>query len=100
MRIRILESAKRDLDEGYAFYESQEEGLGDYFVSSVRADIEGLRISGGVHRVTYRDYHRLLCRTFPFAVFYLKDDEVVTVYSVVDCRRDPLWIRRHLSKAG
>ena len=66
MRIRILESAKRDLDEGYAFYESQEEGLGDHFVSSVRADIEGLRISGGVHRVTYWDYHRLLCRTFPF----------------------------------
>ena len=26
MRIRILESAKRDLDEGYAFYESQERG--------------------------------------------------------------------------
>ncbi len=26
-------------------------GLGDYFISSVRADIEGLRIFGGVHRV-------------------------------------------------
>ena len=58
MRIGILEFAKRDLDEGYAFYKSQEEGLGDYFVSSVRADIEGLRISGGVHQVTYRDYDR------------------------------------------
>ena len=65
--------------KGYDFYESQEEGLGDYFVSSVRADIEGLRISGGAHRVTYRDYQRLLCRTFPFAVFYLKDDRVITV---------------------
>jgi len=39
MRIRILESAKRDLDEGHAFYESQEEGLGNYFVSSERAAI-------------------------------------------------------------
>jgi hypothetical protein len=100
MRIRILESAKRDLDEGYAFYESQEDGLGGYFVSSVRADIEGLRISGGVHCVAHHDYHRLLCRTFPFAVFYLKDGEVVTVYAVVDCRRDPLWIHRHLSESG
>lgn len=51
MRIWIVESARRDLEEGYAFYESQEHGLGDYFLSSVRADIEGLRISGGVHRV-------------------------------------------------
>ena len=51
MRIRILEAARQDLDEGYAFYESQEDGLGDYFIASVRADIEGLRISAGIHRI-------------------------------------------------
>jgi len=67
MTMRILRSAKRDPDEGDTFYESQEEGPGDHFVTSVRADIEELRISAGVHRVTHRDYHRLLCRTFPFA---------------------------------
>jgi hypothetical protein len=38
--IRIVASARRDLDEGFEFYESQEIGLGDYFLSSVRADIE------------------------------------------------------------
>jgi hypothetical protein len=88
------------LEEGYVFYESQENGLGDYFLSSVRADIEGLRISGGIHRIAYLDYHRLLARTFPFAVFYVKDDQAITVYAVVDCRRDPLWIRKHLSEGG
>lgn len=56
MRIRILASARRDLDDGYWFYESQEAGLGDYFSSSVKSDIEGLRISAGVHRVHYKDY--------------------------------------------
>ena len=100
MMIRILESARRDLDEGYEFYESQERGVGDYFLTSVRADIEGLRISGGVHRQLYKDYHRLLCRVFPFAVFYTLKDNEVTVYAVVDCRRDPLWIRHHLEEGG
>ena len=96
MRIRILDSARRDLDEGYAFYQSQAGGLGDYFLSSLRVDIEGLRISAGIHRIVHKDYHRLLCHTFPSAVFYLKQQDVVTVYAVVDCRRDPLWIRQHL----
>ncbi|HSR50936.1 MAG TPA: type II toxin-antitoxin system RelE/ParE family toxin [Acidobacteriota bacterium] len=100
MRIRIVESARRDLDEGYTFYESQEKGLGDYFLSAVRADIESLRISGGVHQIVYCDYHRLLCNVFPFAVFYVKDDDEVTVYAVVDCRRDPVWIRRHISESS
>ncbi len=41
--IRIAASARRDLEEGFDFYQSQEIGLGDYFLSSVRADIESLK---------------------------------------------------------
>ena len=33
----MLESARRDLNEGCEFYESQESGLGDYFLTSERA---------------------------------------------------------------
>ena len=72
MRIRILASARRELDEGWQFYESQEPGLGDYFISSVRADIEGLRVSAGIHPIKHHDYHRILCRVFPFAAYYTK----------------------------
>jgi hypothetical protein len=86
------------LEEGYGFYEMQDTGLGDYFLSSLKADIEGLRISAGVHRIAHGDYHRLLCRTFPFAVYYTYAAKTVTVYAVVDCRRDPAWIRQHLGK--
>jgi plasmid stabilization system protein ParE len=96
MRIRILAAARQDLDDGFRFYESQEAGLGDYFISSIKADIEGLRVSAGIHPLKHRDYHRLLCRTFPFAVYYTKREREVIVYAVVDCRRDPAWIRQHL----
>ncbi|MEK7676332.1 MAG: type II toxin-antitoxin system RelE/ParE family toxin [Verrucomicrobiota bacterium] len=99
MRIRIVGSAARDLDEGFQFYESQDRGLGDYFLSSMKADIESLRITGGVHGVAYRDYHRLLCKTFPFAVYYTKSGREITIYAVVDCRRDPAWIRGHLEQS-
>lgn len=77
MNIRILDSARRDLNEGFAFYESQAQGLGDYFLSSMRTEIEGLRISAGIHRISHQDYHRLLCRRFPFVVFYLKESDEV-----------------------
>jgi plasmid stabilization system protein ParE len=59
-QVRISEDAQQDLDDGYLFYEAQETGLGDYFASCLRADIEGLKISAGIHRVVYRAYHRLL----------------------------------------
>jgi len=96
--LRILASARRDLQEGYGFYEIQAAGLGDYFLSSLKADIEGLRVSAGIHRIAHGNFHRLLCRTFPFAVYYTYTARIVTVYAVVDCRREPAWIRQHLGQ--
>jgi len=38
MKIKILESAKKDLREGFDFYESQETGIGSYFLESLFSD--------------------------------------------------------------
>jgi len=94
--VRISEDALQDLNDGYVFYEAQQSGLGDYFATCLRADIEGLRVSAGIHRVVYRDYHRLLSRVFPYGVFYTKEDDRVVVWAVIDLRRDPEWIRQRL----
>jgi len=94
--LRITEDALRDLDEGYWFYDLQERGLGDYFAASLRADIEGLCVSAGIHREIYRDYHRLLSKTFPFGIFYTFEGGVAIVWAVVDLRHDPVWIRNRL----
>ena len=94
--VRISDDALEDLQDGFRFYEAQEEGVGDYFLACLRADIEGLKVTGGIHRVIYKDYHRLLSRVFPYAIFYTFADDVATVWAVLDCRRDPRWIREQL----
>ena len=98
IRVEISSDAFADLDDGFWFYEAQETGLGDYFASCLRADIEGLKISGGIHRRIYRDYHRLLSKVFPYGIFYTFEAGTASVWAVIDCRRDPDWIRRHLDK--
>ena len=96
IRIRISSDALLDLEVGYEFYERQETGLGEYFATHIRADIEGLKISAGIHRKLYRDLHRLMSKKFPFAIFYRLDEEIATVVAIVDCRKDPDWIDLHL----
>lgn len=39
MRVRISRSASEDLLNGHAFYERQQQGIGDYFLDSLFADI-------------------------------------------------------------
>jgi plasmid stabilization system protein ParE len=96
MRVQILSVAEDDLEEGYRFYESQADGLGTYFLDTLYSDIDSLGYFAGIHRVVF-GYHRLLSKRFPFAVYYRVDDDVALVFAVLDCRRNPSWIRKKLS---
>jgi len=97
MRVRILSVAEEDLEEGFRFYESQLPGLGLYFLDSLYSDIESLAYFGGIHQIVF-GYHRQLSKRFPFAVYYRIIDDVVVVFAVLDCRRNPSWTRERLMK--
>ena len=99
MKIRILPSAIEDLEDGTDFYESQAPGLGDYFQDCLFSDIDSLVLYAGIHRIVF-GFYRLLSKRFPYAIYYRLDGgEVVVVYRVLDCRRDPARIRRSLGQA-
>lgn len=74
----------------------QDPGVSEHFLSTLRAEIDGLKITGGIHRQLHKNLHRLVCRRFPFAVFYELREETAIVVAVIDCRREPEWIREHL----
>ncbi len=92
MNISILPSAMNDLAEGFLFYEKQEAGLGDYFLNSLLADIDSLKLYGGIHRKV-SGFHRLLSKRFPYAVYYETNRKEIFVRAILDCRRDPKWTR-------
>ncbi len=96
-KILISEDAFEDLNEGFLFYEAQDFGLGDYFTTCLRSDIESLKISAGIHR-QIQGFYRLLSRVFPHGVFYTYSDNTVIVWAVIDLRRDPEWITSKLTK--
>jgi plasmid stabilization system protein ParE len=95
MKVEVLETALDDLADGFHFYENQSEGLGAYFVDTLWSDIDSLCLFGGIHPL-FLDYYRLLSKRFPYAVYYKIDNNVARVWAVLDCRRDPAWIRNHL----
>lgn len=95
MKILITEEAELDLADGFWFYEREAPRLGDYFRSSLIADIDSLAFYAGIHEQAF-GFYRSLSKRFPFAIYYTLDGELVTVVAVLDCRRRPSWIRRRL----
>ena len=96
MRIEILDAAEADLIDGFKFYERQSSGIGGYFLDSLFSDIESLYLYAGIHALHF-GYHRLLSKRFPFAIYYRIQEDVIWIYAVLDCRRNPAWIRNRLS---
>lgn len=95
MKIKILESASKDLKKGYLFYEKISPGLGNYFLDSLFSDIDSLLLYAGIHSIHYGKY-RLLAKRFPYAIYYGIEDELIIVYAILDCRQDPKRIEKLL----
>lgn len=61
MQIRLLETAKDDLREGWKFYDRTAVGLGDYFLDCIQADVRFLTVFPGIHEMA-DGFHRMLVK--------------------------------------
>ncbi len=95
--IQVLLEAEADLEDGRLFYESQEQGIGEYFWDSLLSDIESLIIYAGVHSKVY-GYYRMSSKRFPYSIYYDLNGKTANVIAVLPERRNPNWIRNKLSK--
>lgn len=81
--------------KGKEFYESQERGLGKYFLDSLASDIDSLLIYAGIHR-KIRGYFCLLAKHFPYAIYYKIELTETRVFRVLDYRQNPARTRQAL----
>ena len=93
--IKILKEAGIDLKIGKNFYESQNQGLGNYFKDSIISDIESLYLYGGIHSKTYGLY-RLLSKRFPYGIYYDVISTEVIIIAILDLRQNPKNIKTFL----
>lgn len=91
MKIKLLSSARNDLRKSRLFYERQSEGLGEYFLNSIFADIDSLILFAGIHNKKY-DFFRMLSKRFPYAIYYSIESDNIIVHRILDLRKNPATI--------
>ncbi len=93
--IQVLSEAEADLEDGKLFYESQQQGIGEYFWDSLLSDIDSLIIYAGVHIKEY-GYCRMPSKRFPYSIYYDVKGDTVFVVAILPERRNPVWIQSKL----
>lgn len=89
MNVRFSATGLIELREAVEFYEQQQHGLGERFLSEVEKTVERIHDHPETWaRVSLR-VRRCLVNRFPFALFYHQDGADLEILAVADLRRDP-----------
>lgn len=81
----------------FAFMSGKAAALVGIFLEPLNSDIQSLRLYASTHRRVL-GYHRMLSKRFPFAIYYDLNKDEIRVWRVLDCRRDPRWLKRQLTR--
>jgi len=91
----VRPEAEAELHEAYAWYEAQRTGLGDEFLQCAGASIASIQRNPRIHSVVHRTVRRALLRRFPYGLFYVVEENAVSVIAILHLSRDPdRWMRR------
>lgn len=88
-RLLIRPGAESDLAAAYRWYEDKDAGLGEEFLRTVEASLLGVQKNPQTHQKIYKEVRRALTKRFPYGIFYLIDNDTVSVLGVLHARRDP-----------
>ena len=97
--VRILSDILEDIHEAAAWYDEEGYvGLGDRFIATFQTYLPTIRDNGGIHRIGYHEFRKILLRPFPYTVFYRLHADTWIVTLVIHAARDPRHIRKLLRK--
>jgi plasmid stabilization system protein ParE len=94
-RVIFTQAARAESIEAQDWYEREAPGLGRRFRQAIDALVE--RMSDGPQQfpVVYKNARRALLRRFPYALFFVIEDDTLLVVACFHASRDPSqWQRR------
>lgn len=88
----IRAEAEEDLNQAYQWYESQRKGLGDDFLLCVEGGLARIARNPQRFRKIHDEIRRILIDRFPYGIYFIEDEERISVLAVLHVRRNPsIW---------
>jgi len=93
----VFQAGVRDeIDEAYAWYETQQKGLGEEFLTEVQLVLDRIDQNLELHVPIHQNVRHSRLKRFPYAVYYRIDPNRIAIIAVHHSNRDP---RRWQSRA-
>ena len=94
-KIAFLSVAEDEMIHSALYYESQTNGLGADFLTSVDFAVQSIQDNPELWPVIRNHVRRRLLKRFPFGILYRISQDDITVIAVMNLHRDPdYWFSR------
>lgn len=92
----IRDAAEKDIEQAYKWYEDKKIGLGINFISEIESLIARIAKQPKLYAKVFKNIRRVLCKRFPYAVYYMKTQSNVIIIGVLHQKRSPMiWQNRN-----
>jgi toxin ParE1/3/4 len=92
LELIIRPEAEADIADAFDWYETRVRGLGSEFLLVLDALFNSILRNHQLYQVVHRNVRRALTRRFPYAVFFIVEDNKIVVLSVYHLKRSPrIW---------
>lgn len=96
MTVRVTSAAQGEIDTAAAWYERQQDGLGDKFLNRVEQALEKIGRNPAGYQKLWGENRRCNVERFPYALWFKIAGDAVVV-ACLDSRRDPRLARERAS---
>jgi hypothetical protein len=93
----FLPEVEKDVISGFDWYEDNSSGLGEEFLRLFYAYANEIPRNPLLFPVVYKSFRRRLLRRFPYAIYFRIEEQVVVVFGLFHCARNPNFIEDSLN---
>ncbi len=95
LEIIIHSEAKLEVQNTFDYYEQKGKGLGLEFMRSLDAVMQSIKRNPLAYQKVHKETRRVLLRKFPYAIFYIVEENRIIVIACFHQKRSEIdWIRR------
>ena len=93
MTLLLSAQAIEEIRDAEAYYELQQQGLGDRFKTTIRQALDRVRAMPLLYPVIHDPLRRVVVSRFPYSIFYMIDtqNDTIVVLSVAHQHREPFY---------
>ncbi|HRG47631.1 MAG TPA: type II toxin-antitoxin system RelE/ParE family toxin [Leptospiraceae bacterium] len=97
-KYKLNRDAENDLNEAFDWYESEQAGVGDKFLTKVIEKLNEISKKPNKYSIYYKNVRKASVKVFPFYIIYTTKENFISIIGIWHKSRNPAKLQERMDK--